>query len=332
MQDIKKNKRDFRLYDFVKEKIKKYLQAHRYRQGLPQSSVDCDSSKIYFFRQDCDAQSEELIITASAAASPVYEAYMIAMMDALLREMLKIEYCTLTINLVGCGQQCAGSNLCNACAQRLKILEETLMMLSVSYAVDQTLCCLPETPSSGLPVFAQGYDGHGRTDRPLVVSNFAMQNRIEACGQAGRASSRTTLTFSSRLLERDYAFCTGAASGHDFSVRCDFEKLMTLVEKNIQALMLPQEPVLSIVVPTSDAQQQLAVLFTQYLQQKGRCVDVLFPIGLLSDVLQQAENMGAQYVLLIGPEEQKNSTVIIKNVATNQLRAVKQVEAHLVVR
>lgn len=323
MQAMTKNKYDVRLYDFVKEKIKKYLQQHHYKQifapcgnhdsgsTIGNADMRSDISKVYFFRQcySCNSdsvQTEKLILATSVPSSIIYDAYLIAMIDNLLRETLKIEYCALKINIVACGKQCLAENLCNQCKDQLQLLQETLMMFSVSYVVDATLCCPPK-----------------------AVSGDIINSLEEVKG--------TVFTFTSRLLGSDTIFCSGGRVHRvevdgNFEVQCSIEKVMTLVGKNVQALMLPQEPVVSLVIPTSSEQYQLAALFTQYLQHKGRCVDLLFPGGLLMDALKQAEKMGTQYVLLLGPEEQENGTIIVKNLLTGQFTVVKQAEFALIFR
>ena len=103
---------------------------------------------------------------------------------------------------------------------------------------------------------------------------------------------------------------------------------MTLVGKNMPILKpLAISPV-SIIVPLSSEQDQLAVLLADYLHNKGCCVDVRFS----DENMKETEAFQVRSLLFLGSKEQAQNTVMIKNLATSQTSEVKQVDSFLLIR
>ena len=71
-------------------------------------------------------------------------------------------------------------------------------------------------------------------------------------------------------------------------------------------------------------QQTLALLLADELQAKGLCTDILLEGDSVKSMMRHANKMGAKYVLLLGPEEQEQRMVSVKNMITGAEEKILQ--------
>jgi histidyl-tRNA synthetase len=292
-------------------------------------------------------QFHQVSIEIIGSESMAQDALFIKMLDSLYSEIFKLENYVIKLNFLGCledrkqhrnalveflnksmaslcqtclirkdknplrvfdckSEQCQAifksapkliDYLCSSCNEEWKILQDFLQILSINFVID--------------PFLVRGLDYY----------------------------NKTVFEFSSRELGAQNAFCGGgryslgkdAGAKHDFpsiGVGIGFGRLLLLVEKNINKLLLPQDPALSVIIPFSSEQYPLALLLASDLTRKGICVDCLFDTASLTNMMKKANKMGAKFVLLLGSDEQKNGTVAIKNMSNGQMTTVKQTEAY----
>lgn len=112
----------------------------------------------------------------------------------------------------------------------------------------------------------------------------------------------------------------------NISASIDLNKLITLVEKYQNRLLIPENPTLHIVIPASNEQKSLALLIADRLQSNSLSTDVFLENLPIPEMIKRSNKLGAKYVLIIGEEEQKHGTVTIKNMQNSEIFSVKQSE------
>lgn len=172
-------------------------------------------------------------------------------------------------------------------------LQKMLTILSVNYVHD--------------PRLVRGLDYYNKTVFEFSSPDLGAQSSF--CG-GGRYDSLATQLGSSI----DYP-SVGAAIG--------MGRLLMLVDGVKDSLSIPQLPKLSVIIPMSEAQHALALLLSHSLQTKGICVEVLFE-GSLKSMMNKAHKKNANYVLVIGDEEQALGTVNMKNMQTGERTVISQ--------
>ncbi len=187
-------------------------------------------------------------------------------------------------------------NLCHACGIEWQQLQDQLEMLSISFTVRPTL--------------VRGLDYYNKTVFEFVSNNLGAQNAF--CG-GGRYDQLV-----SKLGGNQDQPSIGAAIG--------IERLLMLLEPLKDRLPLPELPALHVILPMTPEQQTLALVLSQELIKNAMCTDVLLGNDSLKSMMRQANKMGAQYCLILGPDEQEKKEVTIKNMITGQEVRVKQVE------
>ncbi len=155
--------------------------------------------------------------------------------------------------------------------------------------------------------------------------------------------NKTVFEFTSANLGAQNAFCAGGR--YDTLVKdvggkqdqpslgaaIGIERLMLLLEPIQDKLAIPSKPALQVIIPLSEAQQVIALMLADDLQDKGITVDVLLD-GSLKSMMRKANKMGAQHALLIGDEELQKKTVTIKNMMTDDTQEVGQREVAAVLK
>ncbi len=187
-------------------------------------------------------------------------------------------------------------HLCAICNGEWLQIKELLHVLSVSYILDDFL--------------VRGLDYYNK-----IVFEFASRelgSQSAFCG-GGRYQLGSHVGAS-----KDYE-AIGAGIG--------MERLLMLVESVKNELAMPQLPSLQVVIPMTEQQKSLALLLALELQHAGLIVDVILEKASMTNMMKRANKMGAQHVLVIGEEEQKNGTVAIKNMITGMSSVVKHVDA-----
>lgn len=185
-------------------------------------------------------------------------------------------------------------SLCQPCETEWQQLRNVLEALSVSYSVT--------------PNLVRGLDYYDKTVFEFVSSELGAQNAF--CG-GGRYN-----TLIGQLGGKEEQPSLGASIG--------IERVLLLLETSKNALALPMEPPLIVVVPLSPEQHTLALLLSDELQARGICTDVLLEGDSVKSMMRKANKMAAKYALLIGSEEQQAKTVKIKNMMTGAEEVVPQ--------
>jgi len=185
-------------------------------------------------------------------------------------------------------------NLCDECGKEWNSLQEQLTLLSVSFAVQ--------------PKLVRGLDYYSKTVFEFVSQNLGAQSAFCAGGRYNKLVSQ--------LGGKEDQPSIGAAMG--------IERVLLLLEMAKDNLSLPQEPVLSVILPIESEQDALALLITDNLQNAGLCADVLLEGDSIKSMMRKANKMGAKYVLIVGPDEQKEKKVTVKDMFTGSSEKVLQ--------
>ncbi len=186
-------------------------------------------------------------------------------------------------------------NLCEACQIEWKQLKENLENLSVSY--------------SYAPMLVRGLDYYDKTVFEFVSSELGAQNAF--CG-GGRYNS---------LVKEVGAKQDEPSIGASIGI----ERILMLLERIKDGkLTLPVQPKLYLIIPLTPEQQTLALLIADELQAHGLCTDILLEGDSIKSMMRKANKMAAHYALLLGPDEQKEKSVTVKNMTTGAEEKVLQ--------
>jgi len=188
------------------------------------------------------------------------------------------------------------NHLCKECHSEFETLKEQLTLLSVSFVVQ--------------PKLVRGLDYYTKT--VFVFDSPSLGAQSEFCG-GGRYNKLV-----SQLGGKVDQPSVGAGIGID--------RTLLLLEQNKDALILPQEPALHLVLPLEKEQNTLALLLADNLQQAGLCTDVLLAGDSIKSMMRKANKMGAKYALIVGPDELKEKSVMVKNMMTGASEKVLQVD------
>ncbi len=147
---------------------------------------------------------------------------------------------------------------------------------------------------------------------------------------------KTVFEFSSNHLGAQNAFCGGGrydqlakeiGSKEDqpsIGAAIVIERMLLLLEGNVDKLAIPALPALYLVLPLAVEQQALSLLVADELQARNFCVDVLLEGDSVKSMMRKANKLGAKYVLLIGQDEQDSKSVTVKNMITGKEELVLQ--------
>lgn len=184
--------------------------------------------------------------------------------------------------------------LCKECNQEWKQIQDELEMLSVSYSIKPTL--------------VRGLDYYNKTVFEFASNNLGAQNAF--CG-----GGRYDQLVSQIGGKEDQPSC-GAAIG--------IERLALLLEPMKDSLAIAQAPALYLIVPLDNAQQPVALLLADELQEHHYCTDILFDGDSIKSKMKKAHKLGATYTLLIGADEQAKNEVTVKNMITGTQETISQ--------
>jgi histidyl-tRNA synthetase len=187
-------------------------------------------------------------------------------------------------------------NLCAACTGEWGTLQEELTLLSVNYAYKPTL--------------VRGLDYYNKTVFEFSSENLGAQNAF--CG-GGRYDQLI-----GQIGGREDQPSIGAAMG--------LERVMLLLEQNLDKLSLPQKPALQVIMPFSKDQHMLALLLADELHAHGITVETLFEGDSIKSMMKKANKLGAAHAIMLGEDEQKNKTVAVKNMITGEQVVMAQTE------
>lgn len=186
-------------------------------------------------------------------------------------------------------------NLCATCAQEWQTLKDNLEQLSVSF--------------SYIPTLVRGLDYYSKTVFEFISPDLGAQSTF--CGGGRYENLATELG-----ATRDYP-SIGAAIG--------IERMLLLLQHKAD-LVPVEKPRLHVIVPLTQEQHALALLLADELQAQGLCVDILLEGDSVKSMMRKANKMGARFVMLLGPDEQAQRTVTVKNMVSGEEHTVSQTE------
>jgi len=280
-------------------------------------------------------------------ASILYDAHLIKMLHTLFTEVLNVESFVLKLNFLGQLEDrkafCVAlvefltpqvERLCQDCQKRVttnplrvldcksqdcqkiyqtapklsdffsesthaqwQSLQETLHELSVTFVVDQNL--------------VRGLDYYNKTVFEFVSVNLGAQSAFCAGGRYDGLASQ--------LGSKVEIPAFGCAMG--------MERLLMILESQKDALSEKQLP-LTCIIPLDEAQNKIALHLADFLQAHGKTIDVLLDGQKMQNKLKKANQLKAQHVLIIGEDEQKNNTVVVKNMISGEQAVCLQSEVH----
>ena len=288
-------------------------------------------------------QFHQVTIEAIGATSIAHDAELLSILDRLFTQQLKLNSYALLINFLGttedrinykqalkafldaqkdlpakimdlkeknimrifdlkdpaCQQALEGAPvitdyLCAESQQEWGLLQSLLGQLSVSYSCN--------------PRLVRGLDYYNKTVFEFVSSHLGAQSAF--CG-GGRYDH-----LSQTLGEKDPLPSLGAAFG--------IERVLMLLEQNLDRLSIPQKPALQMIMPMSVNEQPLALLCADALRTNNICCDVILDVASMKSMMRKADKANAQHVLIIGEDELKSNTITVKNMMTGQETKVKQ--------
>jgi len=186
--------------------------------------------------------------------------------------------------------------LCTECRQEWTQLQNTLEELSVSFTHQPTL--------------VRGLDYYDKTVFEFVSLELGAQNAF--CG-GGRYDGLAPL-----LGARENIPSIGAAMG--------IERILLMLEKNKDKLPIEHKKQLIAIAPLSEEQHTLALLIADQLQMNNKTVEVFLDKASIKSMMRAANNMGAAYCIIIGPEEQAQNMVTLKNMTTGLEQKINQID------
>ena len=280
-------------------------------------------------------------------ASILYDAHLIKMLQTLFVEVLHLDVLVLKINFLGqpedrkeFGKSLVNfltpqvASLCTDCQTRLQtnplrvldcksehcqkifanapklsdffsadtrgqwqLLQDSLQELSVTYVID--------------PHLVRGLDYYNKTVFEFVSVNLGAQSAFCAGGRYDGLAQQ--------LGSKIEVPAFGCAMG--------MERLLMILES--QKDRLSEKPLpLSCIIPLTEQQNKLALHVADFLQAHGKAVDLLLDDQKMQNKMKKANQLKAQFVLILGEDEQKNNTVTIKNMITGAQEVVLQSEVH----
>ncbi len=185
-------------------------------------------------------------------------------------------------------------SLCPQCQLEWQQLRDNLEHLSISYSYTPTL--------------VRGLDYYDKTVFEFVSSELGAQNAF--CG-GGRYNSLVK-----EVGGKEDEASLGTAIG--------IERILLLLERIKDKLTLPMLKPLYVVLPLSAEQHPLALLLADELQAREMCTDVLLDEASLKSMMRKVNKMGAKYALIVGPDEQKEQKVTVKNMMTGAEEKIAQ--------
>lgn len=178
-----------------------------------------------------------------------------------------------------------------------QLLQDTLHELSVTYVIDLYL--------------VRGLDYYNKTVFEFVSVNLGAQSAFCAGGRYDGLAQQ--------LGSKVEVPAFGCAMG--------MERLLMILESEKDRLSEKSQP-LTCIIPLTEAQNKLALHLADFLQAHGKAVDLLLDDQKTQSKMKKANQLKAQFVLILGEDEQKNNTVTVKNMITGTQEVVLQSLVH----
>lgn len=289
-------------------------------------------------------QFQQVNIEIIGAPSIAHDAYFLYMLDQLFSARLKLDSYAICLNFLGCSADrqayksmlaqflekhldklCANcrkrkdtnilrifdckettcqviydqapfltDHLCQSCNQEWTQLRHLLDILSVSYI--------------HTPKLVRGLDYYNKTVFEFISTNLGAQNAFGGGGRYDQLAKELGADQDQPSL--------GAAFG--------IERILLLLEAQTTSITVPEPAPLHVVLPVTAEQQPLALLVAQTLTHHKLATEILLDEPSIKSMMRKANKMGAKFCLIIGPEEQSNRQVNVKNMITGQSTLVPQ--------
>jgi len=175
-------------------------------------------------------------------------------------------------------------------------LQNELSLLSVTYSIN--------------PRLVRGLDYYNKTVFEFVSAQLGAQDAFCGGGRYDRLADE--------LGSKQSYPSLGAAIG--------IERLMLVLEPVIDSLALPQPKPLYIIMSLAAEQNPLALILADTLHAANLTTDAFLDGDSLKSMMRRANTMGAAYALILGEQEQKDNTVLVKNMMTGEQEAIAQVD------
>ena len=101
------------------------------------------------------------------------------------------------------------------------------------------------------------------------------------------------------------------------------ERLLMILENKKDFLSEKQAP-LSCVIPMETAQNKVALHIADHLASQGLTVEILIDEQKIKNKMKKAGDLKATYALIIGEDEQKANSVMVKNMLNGTQELIKQ--------
>lgn len=184
--------------------------------------------------------------------------------------------------------------LCSSCADEWQEIQKNLLALSVSFVYN--------------PHLVRGLDYYNKTVFEFSSTQLGAQNAF--CG-GGRYDSLVK-----EIGGKQDQPAIGAALG--------IERLLLLLEAQKNPLLVPKITPLVYIIPLSAAQQAHSLIIASTLRAHDIRTDINFSGSSLKSMMRAADKANAHYVIVIGEDEQKNSTVMVKDMAKGTQSSIVQ--------
>lgn len=272
-----------------------------------------------------------------------HDVMLIKMLDSFFTEKMKLKHYALKINFLGCSDDRKThktallsflndkqENLCATCIAR-----KDANTLRVFDCKNETCQKLYKTAPKLTQHLCDGCSGEWQSVQDLL-HDLAVSYVIDDHLVRGLDYyNKIVFEFVSRELGSQSAFCGGGRYSLGKHVGADqdydavgagigIERLLMLVDLVRNDLTLPQQPPLTVLMPMSEAQRQLAMLLANELTRVGLTCDLVFEKASMSNMMKRANKMGATHVVIIGEQEVQDGTVTVKNMVTGANQTVKQ--------
>jgi histidyl-tRNA synthetase len=291
-------------------------------------------------------QFNQLNIEIINASSIAYDAQLIALLDRLFSQELKLDNYALLINFLGTSEDrerfkvALGKFLeqhVDALCETCKVRKDKNMLRVFDCKNEGCKALYRQAPriTDYLSPESQAEWQHLQTMLHMLSISYSVDPMLV---RGLDYYDKTAFEFVSSNLGAQTAFCGGGrynrlalelGASHDvpsIGAAIGFERLLLLLEPIQEKLMLPSKAALHAIIPMGTEQHALALLLADMLRAKGLCVDTVFDGGSMKNLMKRADKMGAAYTLIIGSDEQATGTVAVKNMQTGDEVKVKQIE------
>lgn len=289
----------------------------------------------------------QVTIETIGAPSIAHDVQLIAMLDRLFAEQLKLDNYALLINFLGCkadrvvytkqlkaflAQDSIANAICTLCKDRAQ--KNPLRALDCKNESCQALYHNAPQLTDHLCTECSAEWNHVQELLNMLSISYVIQPRLV---RGLDYYNKTVFEFTSDNLGAQNAFCAGGRYDQlvkeiggkqdqpSVGAAIGVERLLLLLQPRIDSLAIPAEPALTVIIPIESEQQPLALMLADDLQSQNCAVDVLLD-GSLKSMMRKANKLGASKAILLGPDELAQKTATIKHMTTGETQSVPQTE------